>query len=149
MIRQKVVQRLALSSAAASYMSSGICCSPARNSSIGKPTDHQMVVIASAGRTRCGSLRNGSGSQPSAFHSSPSSPASGASTKRQIRVTIVTDSTADEKKMPRNIAAPLLARLSASASTSASTVSAGTIISVTSNVLISDVPKIGSCASRA
>ena len=33
---------------------------------------------------------------------------------RQIRVTIVTDSTAEEKKMPRMIAAPLPARLSAS-----------------------------------
>jgi ABC-type uncharacterized transport system involved in gliding motility auxiliary subunit len=65
-----------------------------------------MVVIASAGSTRSGSLRKGSGSQPSAFHSSPSRPASGASTKRQIRVTMVTDSTAEEKKMPRKIAAP-------------------------------------------
>ena len=50
---------------------------------------------------------------------SPRRPASGASMKRQISVTIVTDSTAEEKKMPRNTAAPLLARLSASASSSA------------------------------
>ena len=147
-MRQKVVQPLELSSAAASYMSSGICCSPARNSSIGKPTDHQIVVSASAGSTRCGSLRNGSGSQPSAFHDSPSSPASGASTNRQTSVTIVTDNTAEAKKMPRTIAAPFPARFSASASNNEITVNAGTIISVTSNVFTSDVPNTGSCSSR-
>src|SRR5215210_3162193 len=93
-----------------------------------------MVVIASAGSASSGWLRNGSGSQPSAVHSSPSRPASGASTKRQIKVTMVTDNTDEEKKMPRQIAALRVARLRASASASAITVSAGTIISVTLNV---------------
>ena len=60
-----------------------------------------MVVIASAGSARCGSLRNGSGVQPSDFHKSPSKPASGASTNRQIKVTMVTDSTDEEKNRPR------------------------------------------------
>src|SRR5438128_1490618 len=85
----------------------------------GKVSGHQMVVIASAGRTRCSSLRNGNGSPPKALARKPRKPASGASMKRQINVTIVTDSTAEEKKMPRKIAALRLARLSASASASA------------------------------
>jgi len=95
------------------------------------------------------SLRKGKGVQPSAVHKSPSNPASGASTKRQIRVTIVTDRTADEKKIPRKIAAPFVARFSARASARASTVRTGTIISVTSKVFISEAAKIGSRASRA
>src|SRR5205085_11541190 len=56
------------------------------------------------------------------FQINPRNPESGASMNRQIRVTIVTDRTAEEKKMPRKIAAPLLARFSAIASTSDSTV---------------------------
>ena len=68
--------------------------------------------------------------------------------KRQIKVTMVTDSTADEKKIPRMTAAPLPARLSASASSSAMIVSGGTIIRVTTNVLRSEVAKTGSRASR-
>src|SRR4028119_1091126 len=103
-------------------MSPGICCRPARNIIIGSPSDHQMVVIASAHSDQVGWLRNGIGSLPIALAASPSSPASGASTKRQIRVTIVTDRTDEEKKMPRNTAAPLVARLSASAKASANTV---------------------------
>ena len=66
--------------------------------------------------------------------------------QRQIKVTIVTDSTAEEKKIPRKIAAPFVARLSASASASASTVNSGTIISVTTNVFLSDAAKIGWCS---
>ncbi len=107
-----------------------------------------MVVIASAGRTRFSSLRKGNGSTPKPFATKPRKPASGASMKRQIRVTMVTDRTADEKKIPRKIAALLLARLSAIARASAMTVSGGTIINVTSNVLRSEVPKTGSLSSR-
>jgi len=84
-----------------------------------------------------------------AFHASPRRPASGASMKRQISVTMVTDSTADAKKMPRSTAAPLPARFRASASSSEMTVKAGTIISVTSNVLTSEVPKTGSLSRRS
>ncbi len=62
---------------------------------------------------------------------------------------MVTESTADEKKIPRTIAAPRLARLSASASNSATAASGGTIIKVTTKVLIRDRPNTGSCASRA
>src|SRR4051794_39073545 len=111
---------------------------------MGKPTDHQIVVIASAGSTRCSSLRNGKGSPPTALARKPRNPASGASMNRQTNVTIVTDSTADEKKTPRRTAAVLLARLSAMASANARTVSAGTIIKVTSNVLTRDVLNTGS-----
>ena len=69
--------------------------------------------------------------------------------KRQIKVTIVTDRTADEKKIPRKIAALRLARLSAIASARAIIVSGGTIIKVTSKVFTSDVPNTGSSRSRA
>ena len=69
--------------------------------------------------------------------------------KRQISVTIVTDRTAEEKKMPRNIARALACAVERDRERSAITVSAGTIISVTSNVLISDVPNTGSRSSRA
>ena len=48
---------------------------------------------------------------------------------------MVTDSTDEEKKRPRKIAAPLVARLSASASSKAMIVRTGTIISVTWKVL--------------
>jgi hypothetical protein len=62
---------------------------------------------------------------------------------------MVTDSTAEEKKMPRIKAAPLPALLSARASSRARTVSTGTIIKVTLKVLTSAVAKTGSFASRA
>jgi hypothetical protein len=130
-------------------MSPGICWRPARNSIIGSPIDHQMVVMASAQSDQVGWLRNGIGSAPIACAVSPSSPASGASTNRQMSVTMVTDSTEEEKKMPRNTAAPRVARLRASASASASTVSRGTIISASAKVLITERTKVSSASRRA
>jgi hypothetical protein len=50
--------------------------------------------------------------------------------------------------MPRITAADRVARFSARARARARTVSTGTIISVTLNVFIIDVWKIGSCVSR-
>ncbi len=59
-----------------------------------------MVVMAIAGMVRFGSLRKGSGASER-WKTFAISPASGVRTKRQIRVTIVTDRTEEEKKMPR------------------------------------------------
>jgi hypothetical protein len=129
-------------------MSSGICWSPARNSIIGSPSDHQIVVMATAGMVRSGSLRNGMGSRPSPCMISPIRPASGARMKRQISVTIVTDSTEEEKKRPRKIAAPRVALLRARARSKAMIVSGGTISSAYLKVLSSAWWKTGSAARR-
>jgi hypothetical protein len=108
-----------------------------------------MVVMASAQSDQVGWLRNGIGSAPSACAASPSRPASGASTKRQIRVTMVTDSTDDEKNTPRKNAAPRVARFSAKASPSAATVRIGTIISASAKVARIARRKVSSANSRA
>ncbi len=108
-----------------------------------------MVAIASAQSDQVGWLRNGIGSAPIASAASPSRPASGARTKRQIRVTMVTDRTEEEKKTPLKIAAPRVARLSASASARASTVRSGTIIKARAKVLTIERTKVSSANSRA
>ena len=102
---------------------------------IGKPSDHHKVAAAMAGMTSAGSERNGIGARPAACSPSAIRPASGVRMKRQISVTIVTDSTSDEKYTPRSTAANLVVRLSASASSSAIAVSGGTISRVKVSVL--------------
>ena len=66
-------------------------------SSAGRTTT-RWWSIAIAGMTRAGSLRNGIGAPPGACITSPTRPASGVSMKRQIRVTMVTDSTEEREE---------------------------------------------------
>ncbi len=90
---------------------------------------HQIVVIAMAGIARCASLRNGTGGRPMSAERLAIKPPSGISTMRQISVTIVTDSTDDEKNRPRKTVDQREPLLRASASPRPVSVSAGTVSS--------------------
>src|SRR5271169_6552883 len=100
---------------------------------------HQIVVIAMAGIARCASLRNGTGGSPNEARTLAIKPPSGIRTMRQISVTIVTDSTDEEKNSPRRTAEKRDASLSASASASASMVSAGTVSRTNKQVFHTDL----------
>src|SRR4051812_49835039 len=102
---------------------------------------HQMVVMASAGMVRFGSLRKGIGSLPAAWRILAISPASGVRMKPQIRVTMVTESTDEEKKMPRKTAAARGARLSARAKASDRMVSGGAVSKGSLDGVVTPLPK--------
>ncbi len=88
-----------------------------------------MVVAATAGMRQTGSLRKATGACPNILATTAASPPSGISTRRQISVTTVTDSTVEAKKIARRIAAQREALFSTSASSNPITASAGTVSS--------------------